>query len=162
MQSALKLLCQALLEKEEIKDDDKNTFSDFLSSFEFNCYILGKVLANWALLETNLEYIEKKTLTVDLTLKEFDSNTVKIQNLKGWRAKLIKELQALDKELKILETDQGVMQEELQVLNTELDGIPSKHEESILRQKFIISHSKSFTRFWDNFRLEAQGLGKLV
>ena len=38
MQSALKLLCQALLEKEEIEDEDKKALLDFLYHFEFNYY----------------------------------------------------------------------------------------------------------------------------
>ena len=78
MQSALKLLCQAPLQKEEINDYDKQTLLKFLSSFEFNYYILGKVLADKALLEANMEYIEKKTAIADSTLKKFDSNTARI------------------------------------------------------------------------------------
>ena len=110
------------------------------------------------LLEVDLEYIEKRTST----LKKFDSTATKIQQLKSRRAKLIKELEALNKELQIFETDQEIIQKELQVLNTELAGISLKHEESISRQKFIASHSKSYTIYWDNFRSKAQGLGKLV
>ena len=53
---------------------------------------------------------------------------------------LIKDLRALDEELKVLEADQGTIQVDLLVLNTELVEIPSKHEESISRQKFIVSH----------------------
>ena len=78
MQSDLKLLYQALLEKEEINVDNRKTLLNFPSSFEFNCYILGKVLANRTMFEANVEYIEKKTSTADLTLRKFDSNAERI------------------------------------------------------------------------------------
>ena len=109
IQLSLKLICQAILEKKEINDNNKKTFSDFLSSFEFNCYILGKVFTDRKMLEIDIEYIEKKTATVNPTLMKFDSNVEKIQKLKDRRIELIKELKSLDEELKILETNQGVV-----------------------------------------------------
>ena len=71
-------MCQALLEKEEIKGDDKKTLSGFLSSFEFNYYILGKILADRILLEADLKNFEKRTSTANSTLKKFNSNIAKI------------------------------------------------------------------------------------
>ena len=136
----MKLLCQALVEKVEINDDDKKTLSDLFSSFEFNCYILGKVLADRKVLEANIEYVKKRTSIASLDLKKFDSNAEKIQKNKDRKVVIIKELRALDDKLKVFEPDQGTIQVDLLVLNTELVKIPSKHEESISRQKFIASH----------------------
>ena len=55
------------------------------------------------LLEVDLEYIKKRTSTTDLTLKKFDSNAAKIQQLKGKRAKPIRVLKALNEILQVLE-----------------------------------------------------------
>ena len=87
------------MEKEEIKDEDKKIILSLLSHFESNCYILGKVLVDRTLLEADLKYIEKRTSTTDSTLKKFDANAEKIHQLKDRKAKLIKELEALNEEL---------------------------------------------------------------
>ena len=68
----------------------------------------------------------------------------------------------MDYQFRILETTQGQLQANLQVLNTELVELPSKHQQSISRQQFITSHVKSYNRFWDNFRLKAQDLEILM
>ena len=56
-------------------------------------------------LEADMEYVEKSTLVANLALKKFESNVEKIQKNKDRRAVLIKDLKALDEELKILEVD---------------------------------------------------------
>ena len=50
-------------------------------------------------------YSEKKTATTTLAFEKFDSNAAKIQRLKKKREKLMKELEAVDAELKNLEVD---------------------------------------------------------
>ena len=87
---------------------------------------------------------------------------LKYRELNAKREKLTRKLEAVDVELKALEENQGTVQAELQVLKTEFASTPSKDQESILRQQFILSHSKSYTKFWDNFRLKAQSIGQLV
>ena len=57
---AMKFICQTLLENEEINDKDKKTLSEFLSSFEFNCFILDKVLEDRRILEVDMVNSEKK------------------------------------------------------------------------------------------------------
>ena len=129
----MKLLCQALLENEEINDEDEKRLSDLLASFKFNCYILGKVLVDRKVLEADMEYVAKRTSTASLALKKFDSNIEKIQKIKDKRAELIKVLRALNEELKFLEADQGTIQADLLVLNKELVEIPLKYDKSISR-----------------------------
>ena len=109
-----------------------------------------------------MEFIETKTSMDDFILKTLDSTTEKIHILRDKKADTLKELKAIDTELQILETNRTTMQKELLALDPELADIPSKHEDAISRQQFLASHSKSYNRFWDDFRLNTQGLGRLL
>ena len=162
LQKGLEILCHTLLENPEIKKKDKKILSDFLSSFEFNYFILHKVLDDRRTLEQDMITSEEKTAKAAHLLEKFDLNTVKIQKLQEMREKLRKELEMVDVEFKVLEVDQGTVQADLLVLKKEFSDLPLKNRKSISRQQFIVSHSKSYTRFWDNFRLKARSMGRLV
>ena len=128
MQKALEILCYTLLENPEIKKEDKKILYDFLSFFEFNCFILHKVMDARRTLEQDMITSEEKTAKAAHVFEKFDLNIVRIQKLQEMREKLRKELEMVDAELKVLEVDQGIVQVDLLVLKTEFVDLPSKDQ----------------------------------